>query len=100
MTGEPVSPDTQVQEIKNDDITVAEVWPVGGKAPPQRRKSSQSGGSNKVTSFSTGPRSIPTHWKQTVFLLREPVLVEEGASKCWLDVDIRSQANLSRQERL
>lgn len=32
----------------------------------------------KITSFSTGPESIPTHWKQTVFLLKEPIGVEEG----------------------
>jgi protein arginine N-methyltransferase 3 len=31
-------------------------------------------------SFSTGPRSEPTHWKQTLFLLREGVMVEEGTS--------------------
>ncbi|THU97998.1 S-adenosyl-L-methionine-dependent methyltransferase [Dendrothele bispora CBS 962.96] len=34
----------------------------------------------KVTSFSTGPQSIPTHWKQTLFLLREPFVVEEGST--------------------
>ena len=33
----------------------------------------------KVRSFSTGPRSTPTHWKQTLFLLREPIVVDEGA---------------------
>lgn len=31
-------------------------------------------------SFSTGPRSEPTHWKQAVFLLREGVVIEEGMS--------------------
>jgi hypothetical protein len=31
-----------------------------------------------VESFTTGPRSVPTHWKQTVFLLREGVSVVEG----------------------
>lgn len=31
-----------------------------------------------VVSFSTGPKSTPTHWKQTVFLLPEPVNVSEG----------------------
>ncbi|XP_067849641.1 protein arginine N-methyltransferase 3 isoform X2 [Heptranchias perlo] len=33
--------------------------------------------SNKVT-FSTGPRSTETHWKQTVFLLEQPVSVKKG----------------------
>jgi hypothetical protein len=31
-----------------------------------------------VESFTTGPKSVPTHWKQTVFLLREVVSVVEG----------------------
>ena len=29
--------------------------------------------------FTTGPRGTPTHWKQTVFLLKEPLEVAEGA---------------------
>jgi protein arginine N-methyltransferase 3 len=29
-------------------------------------------------SFQTGPGETPTHWKQTVFFLREPVLVKRG----------------------
>ncbi|XP_072448865.1 protein arginine N-methyltransferase 3 isoform X1 [Chiloscyllium punctatum] len=33
--------------------------------------------SNKVM-FSTGPGSTETHWKQTVFLLEQPVLVRKG----------------------
>lgn len=28
--------------------------------------------------FSTGPHATPTHWKQTVFSLSEPVSVTEG----------------------
>lgn len=28
--------------------------------------------------FTTGPEDTPTHWKQTVFLLKEPFQVEEG----------------------
>lgn len=31
-------------------------------------------------SFTTGPESEPTHWKQTLFLLREPIVVQEGES--------------------
>ena len=31
-----------------------------------------------AASFSTGPRSMATHWKQTVFLLKEPVHIVEG----------------------
>ncbi|KAK7462145.1 hypothetical protein VKT23_007748 [Stygiomarasmius scandens] len=33
---------------------------------------------SKIISFSTGPQSIPTHWKHTLFLLREPFIVDEG----------------------
>lgn len=29
-------------------------------------------------SFSTGPQSTPTHWKQTVFSLSEPISISEG----------------------
>jgi type I protein arginine methyltransferase len=83
-TGEPVSPDTKVKIVKEGDIAVAEIWPVGGKAAPQRRPSQGEGLQGKrkakITSFSTGPRSIPTHWKQTIFLLREPITMDEGAS--------------------
>ncbi|PBK95719.1 S-adenosyl-L-methionine-dependent methyltransferase [Armillaria gallica] len=77
-TGKPVSPSTQVKAVKEDEAVLAEVWPVGGKPPPQRRPS-QGADREKVTSFSTGPQSIPTHWKQTLFLLREPIVVEEGS---------------------
>ncbi|KAG7444182.1 S-adenosyl-L-methionine-dependent methyltransferase [Guyanagaster necrorhizus] len=77
-TGKPVSPSTQVKVVKDDEVVLAEVWPVGGKPPPQRRPS-QGADREKVTSFSTGPQSIPTHWKQTIFLLREPIVVEEGS---------------------
>ncbi|KAG9073708.1 hypothetical protein FRC06_011192 [Ceratobasidium sp. 370] len=33
----------------------------------------------KEVSFSTGPGSMPTHWKQTLFLFRTPVDVKEGS---------------------
>lgn len=28
--------------------------------------------------FSTGPHATPTHWKQTVFSLKEPISITEG----------------------
>ncbi len=31
-----------------------------------------------IKSFTTGPQSTPTHWKQTFFLLREPVQMQHG----------------------
>lgn len=81
-TGEPIPPEVPVKVTKASDATLAEVWPVGGKPPPQRRASMGSGLKQKedkrVTSFSTGPRSEPTHWKQTIFLLRDPIHAEDG----------------------
>lgn len=79
--GQPVPEGTEVKVIRESDPVLAEVWPVGGRAAPQRRASSSSGKqpeAPKITSFSTGPQSIPTHWKQTLFLLREPIVVNEG----------------------
>ncbi|KAJ7874239.1 protein arginine N-methyltransferase [Mycena olivaceomarginata] len=80
--GQPVPEGTEVKVIRESDPVLAEVWPVGGRAAPQRRASSSSGKqpeAPKITSFSTGPQSIPTHWKQTLFLLREPIVVNEGS---------------------
>lgn len=82
-TGEPVPNDTKVSTVKEGEASLAEVWPVGGKSAPQRRASHSEGLTGKpqlkIISFSTGPKSIPTHWKQTIFLLREPLAVDEGA---------------------
>lgn len=75
--GQPVPPATEVKVVKEGDAVLAELWPVGGKSALQRR---QSIGREKeeITSFSTGPESTPTHWKQTIFMLREPITVIEG----------------------
>lgn len=35
--------------------------------------------SHKPLSFSTGPASRPTHWKQTVFYLEDTLTVRRGA---------------------
>ncbi|KIK65562.1 hypothetical protein GYMLUDRAFT_70665 [Collybiopsis luxurians FD-317 M1] len=100
-SGNPVPPETEVEVVREDEVVVAEVWPLGGRSPPQRRasqhnkkeksadkvkaeKSAEEGKEkdavkvDAVISFSTGPKSIPTHWKQTLFLLKEPFLVDEG----------------------
>jgi type I protein arginine methyltransferase len=132
--GSSVAPDAQVQLAREDDLHLAEVWPLGtglgrrrssqphpvspvlepltppkpgmprkpslkhvasgnkqtveekapSSPPAHRRRASLGDGLvNKTASFSTGPWSIPTHWKQTLFLLREPIFVEEGV----LEVD-------------
>lgn len=79
--GMPVSPSTKVKVAHEGSPVVAEVWPLGGKFQPKRR-ASQGGiktpGEERVMSFSTGPESEPTHWKQTIFLLHEPIRAREG----------------------
>jgi protein arginine N-methyltransferase 3 len=78
VTGDAVPPETEVAIISEGDPVVAEVWPVGGKPASKRRQSMGEGNKDKIASFSTGPKSVPTHWKQTLFLLRKPFSVSEG----------------------
>ncbi|KIJ54463.1 hypothetical protein M422DRAFT_24410 [Sphaerobolus stellatus SS14] len=73
-TGESVAEDAKVHLVKEGEASLAEVWQVPGKI---KRKDSL-GGKGKEVSFSTGPESRPTHWKQALFLLKEPLKVEEG----------------------
>ncbi|KAF8121227.1 S-adenosyl-L-methionine-dependent methyltransferase [Boletus edulis] len=81
-TGVHLPPDVPVRIIKDGDVTLAEVWPIAGKPPPKRRASLSPGlkerEEKRVISFSTGPTSQPTHWMQTIFLLKDPILAEEG----------------------
>lgn len=53
------------------------------------RRSSSAGMLPRPVSFSTGPRSMPTHWKQTVFLLRNPVRVRKGEGLMWTNDSCR-----------
>lgn len=79
--GMPILPSTKVRVANEDSPVVAEVWPLGGKFQPKRRASqggNKTPGDGGVTSFSTGPDSVPTHWKQTIFLLHEPIRAREG----------------------
>ncbi|KIO25717.1 hypothetical protein M407DRAFT_75351 [Tulasnella calospora MUT 4182] len=71
------------------ELHKAPIPPVGILSPPVRRPSlrarsasrrESTTGLPKSVSFSTGPRSMPTHWKQTVFLLREPIRVRKGTT--------------------
>ncbi|KAI0088626.1 S-adenosyl-L-methionine-dependent methyltransferase [Irpex rosettiformis] len=81
ITGERVPEETEVYVVHNGDPILAELWPVGGRPHVTRRMSSGDAlkpPRPRITSFSTGPKSIPTHWKQTLFLLREPIKVTEG----------------------
>ena len=81
-TGEPVPEGTDVHVVREGDPILAEVWQVGGRRHMTRRMSTGEGLKPhvpKIVSFSTGPLSVPTHWKQTIFLLREPIVADEGA---------------------
>ncbi|KAF7365651.1 Protein arginine N-methyltransferase 3 [Mycena venus] len=95
--GRPVPEGTEVKIVREGDPVLAEVWPVGGRPAPQRRVSSGhgkgSGEGPKITSFSTSPQSIPTHWKQTLFLLREPFVVSEGSIVTGHFHCVKSQTN-------
>ncbi|KAH7928744.1 protein arginine N-methyltransferase [Leucogyrophana mollusca] len=101
-TSAAVPPSTPVRLIREGDVILAEVWPVGGKPPPQRRASMGEGlklkarEDRRVISFSTGPTSQPTHWKQTVFLLREPIHAEDGTIVTGT-FDLRKSADNSRE---
>ena len=35
----------------------------------------------RTVSFTTGPQGLETHWKQTLFVLKEPIDVEKGEDK-------------------
>lgn len=81
--------ENQVSFVKDGEPVLAEVWHVGGR--PSRKSSRREAPISelpsekdtvssipKITSFSTSPQSIPTHWKQTIFLLREPIMAQAG----------------------
>ncbi|CUA74805.1 protein arginine N-methyltransferase 3 [Rhizoctonia solani] len=90
--GADVPPDAEPTIAKGEgDVVTTDVLQI--KARPElvaRRKSSMgplrkksvSGEEmikdGKEVSFSTGPASMPTHWKQTLFLFRNPVDLKEG----------------------
>lgn len=77
-SGQRVPPETRVNFIQKGDPVLAEIWPVGGKSAKKRRQS-LGAGKDEIGSFSTGPQSMPTHWKQTIFMLPEPITVVGGA---------------------
>ena len=60
--GASVADDAQVDLTRHDESLKVE-----GK----------SGDKNEV-SFTTGPEGVPTHWKQTLFLLKEPIEIVVG----------------------
>lgn len=78
--GEPLPASEQVKVVREGEAVVADVWNVGGRPAAVRRASEgfKEKEQGVIASFSTGPQSIPTHWKQTLFMLKEPVDVVEG----------------------
>ncbi|KAF5360411.1 hypothetical protein D9756_004931 [Leucocoprinus leucothites] len=77
-SGCPIPPKTAVKFIQKGDAVLADIWPVGGKRASKRRQS-LGPDREEITSFSTGPQSEPTHWKQTLFMLSEPLTVTEDS---------------------
>lgn len=73
-SGRPIPPHTAVKFIQEGDPILADIWPVGGKSATKRRKS-LGPEKEEITSFSTGPQSKSTHWKQTLFLLPDPITI-------------------------
>jgi protein arginine N-methyltransferase 3 len=59
-----------------------DVLPVGllkrGKSLKGKQREHEKEKSSTPVSFSTGPQSLCTHWKQTVFVLRNPFKAIEG----------------------
>ncbi|KAF8343991.1 S-adenosyl-L-methionine-dependent methyltransferase [Cantharellus anzutake] len=89
--GSDVPPDAEVTLVEPSGTLVptAEYLQVGPskarstsdatKPLPLRRRSTSAKKMPTVVSFSTGPNSFPTHWKQTIFLLKSPFKVIEGS---------------------
>ncbi|KAI0060468.1 S-adenosyl-L-methionine-dependent methyltransferase [Artomyces pyxidatus] len=77
-SGDPIPESTEVQITKDGSGALAEVWQLGRQPHNPRRQSQSAKDKAQITSFSTGPLSVPTHWKHTIFLLRDPIVVEEG----------------------
>lgn len=105
LSGKPAPEGTEVTVVGSEWMQVAEIWAVGGSGGLKRRRSESVGKAKSreragilgreeggdgdeeaveeekddvVASFSTGPQSMATHWKQTVFLLKDPIVVVEG----------------------
>ncbi|KAJ1923569.1 hypothetical protein IWQ60_005794 [Tieghemiomyces parasiticus] len=51
--------------------------PIGGPKPPNPNKP-LGHGDRQLHRFTTGPHGQPGHWKQTLFVLKEPLQVEVG----------------------
>ena len=54
---------------------------------------------DKPVHFSTGPQSTPTHWKQVLFYLQEPIVMTKGKSQFQI-VPLRQPRSLTLQTNL
>lgn len=63
-----------------DGTSVAEDTEVDLYRHDERLEVAPKDGSANVVSFTTGPQGVPTHWKQTLFILKEPIRLEKGLS--------------------
>jgi protein arginine N-methyltransferase 3 len=92
-SGRPIPPETGVKFIQEGDAVLVDIWPVGGK-PATKRRQSLGPDREEITSFSTGPQSKPTHWKQTLFMLPEPITVTEGVHFRFFALNINHRCHL------
>ncbi|KAF8595869.1 S-adenosyl-L-methionine-dependent methyltransferase [Ceratobasidium sp. AG-I] len=92
--GTDVPQDAEVTIAKGEgDVVTADVLQITPRPDLVARRKSSMGPMRKMSideshgpvkegkevSFSTGPGSMPTHWKQTLFLFRTPLDVKEGS---------------------
>ncbi|KAL5524274.1 hypothetical protein ACEPAF_9414 [Sanghuangporus sanghuang] len=93
--GAQVGPEVRASASGDGEAILAEVWrpgsPSRARSPslprsPGRRERMRRASSMKIMreepwkSFTTGPESVPTHWKQTILLLKEPIVAREGTT--------------------
>ncbi|KAN0062777.1 hypothetical protein ACQY0O_004972 [Thecaphora frezii] len=91
----PLSPTTGAEE-KRDTLggeklvglpeceTVAptekDIYGIGLKGNQTTELKDEERGKGETVSFTTGPHGLMTHWKQTVFLLKEKIVAKEGTT--------------------
>ncbi|EJC98461.1 S-adenosyl-L-methionine-dependent methyltransferase [Fomitiporia mediterranea MF3/22] len=93
--GAQVGAGVRAHGARDGEPVLAEVWrpgsPSRARSPslprsPTRTQRLRRASSMKVKkeepwkSFTTGPENVPTHWKQTLFLLKEPIVVREDTT--------------------
>lgn len=77
-SGKPIAglPDCTTKPIVEADV---EGISLRGKAALQREPTQEDvAAGEEIVSFTTGPHGKPTHWAQTVFLLKEPFELQPG----------------------